>query len=178
MISRVSVDQKIQTKSHLLCRSVTIRMYGSPVTCLSCNLPEKSICISCPASVITGKQIFWVTAYCYFKVLPEFMQAVPVLHVSSTSFCILAHWNMLLSASISVELWCPRSSVSTTCVLNSSGITSLSPVKSEMNAPVSAMKSGEISPGARSFIHFVEKFAIATVAEKPKFSGLEFSPPP
>ena len=81
MSSTALVYLHIRITGQLLYRSIPISMYGSPVTCLLCNLAKKSLCISGPDSVNTGRLIFSVIDNSYF--LPELMEAVHVLHFSS-----------------------------------------------------------------------------------------------
>ena len=62
MTSLALVDLHVRTTSHLLYRKIPIRLYGPPVTCLLCNLPERSIFLSRRSSVNTGGLIFSVTS--------------------------------------------------------------------------------------------------------------------
>ena len=58
--SFVCLNLDTRTTSRLLYRSIPIRISDSPVACLLCSLPEKSICMSGPGSVNTGSLTFFV----------------------------------------------------------------------------------------------------------------------
>ena len=135
-----SVDSHIGTTGYSLCRSIPIRINGSPVTCLLSNLPRKSLRISCPKPVNTVKLIFSIDGNWYFKLLPELMHAVHVLHSVSMFFFSLDHQKILRSASIFVEPGCQKCSASTTCHFISSGTTILSPANSKPNRSVLSLR--------------------------------------
>ena len=113
MICFASVDLHIQTTGHLLYWSIPIRIYGSPVACLQGNSQEKSFCIACPGTANTGSLIFSIDGNWYFEFLPELTNAVHVMHISSMSFLIPKHQNLLLCASFFVEAGCPKRSAFT-----------------------------------------------------------------
>ena len=79
------------------------------------------------------------------------MQAVHVLQVSSMSFHIPAHQNMLPSVEIFFDPLRSKCGASTTCFLSSSGTTILSLTNSRPNRSVSSVKTVENSSGACSF---------------------------
>ena len=150
-----SPDSHNQTTGHLLDRTILVRRYGSPVTSALCNSPEKSICVSCPVSVNTGDLIFFVDGNWYFKLLPELMHALHVLHLFSMSFFNPDYQIYCFFASIFVEPGCPKCSASTTCHSSSSGTTVLSPANSKPNCSVISLKTGDNSSAALSFCLFL-----------------------
>ena len=125
-------------------------MYGSPVTHLISNLPEKSIRIYCSSSVNYSRLIFLVINNWYFIFPLQLTQAVHVLNFSPMSFRIPAQQNVLLSARTFVEPSCPKCSVSTTFPFSSSDITILSPANIKPIQSVSLVKTGENFLGAGS----------------------------
>ena len=154
MKSFVSIDLHIRTTGQLPFRSVPILLYGSPVTCLLCVLPEKSICIFCVGSVDTGSLVLPFDDSCHFDILSELMHAVHVLHLFSISFLIPDHQNTLLFASIFVESRCPKCSALTTCFFSSSEFTILSPAHIEPNCSICLLKNKETSSGFSLFACF------------------------
>ena len=175
MTSFVSVDLHIRTTNHLLNRSLPIRIYGSPVTCMLCDLQEKSFCISWPSSVNTGSFTFSANGKWYFQFLQEPMHAVHVLHLFLMSFLIPGHQNIMLSASISFEAGSPKCSARTTCYFSSAEIKILSPATSREKCSLIWLKTGEIFSGALSFCLFLKHiFLVVTISQQPKFCESTF----
>ena len=154
MTSFVSIDLHIRFTGHLQFRLIPMKIYGLPVTCLSCNLQEESICFSGQGSVNNGNLIFSVDGKWYFKFKLELMHAMQALHLFSMSFFIPDHQNLLPSASIFVEPGCPKCNASTTCLLGSSETTILSPANSKPNRLLILLKMGENSTRGLFFCLF------------------------
>ena len=173
MTSFHSVDLNIQTAGHLLYRLIPIRMYGSQVTYLLCNLLENLICISWPGSVNVGSLIFYVDGIWYFEFLPELMHAVHGLHLFLMSFFISGHQNMVLSASIFVETGCPKCNASATGRFSSSRNTILSPAVNKPNHSVISLKTEKNSSGVLSFWLLRTHIFSCKVTDQPKFCVTE-----
>ena len=125
-----SVNLITRTTDLLPNKSIPIRINNSPVTCLLCGLPGRSVCLSCLGLVNAGN-FFSVDVNWYLNFSPEIMHAVNVLHLISISFLTPDHQSLLLSTNILVNSGWPKYSAFTICPFSSSRITIFSPANSQ-----------------------------------------------
>ena len=139
----LSIDLTFWVTGHLLCRLIPIKIFVPPVTCLICNLPEKS-----NASLFEVRSVTVVWFFRQRQLVLYFVNGTLVRIACAVLFfrCPSSFRTnkLFFPASIYVEPGCPKYSASSTCLFSSSETTMLSPAISKPNRSVISLKPERI----------------------------------